>query len=116
VIGGLWLAAVAPAYRVDLLHVVFMGGFTLLILAVGMRITLSHGGHALSAERRSWPLRVGIATGLFALLARIGGRLRPRVLLRPSRDRRPGVDRGDRALGSARRAAHQDPPPARGKE
>ena len=77
VMAGLWLAALAPAYRVDLLHVVFMGGFTLLILAVGMRVTLSHGGHALSAERRSWPLRIGIATGLFALLARIGAAFAP---------------------------------------
>jgi uncharacterized protein involved in response to NO len=77
VMAGLWLAALAPAYRVDLLHVVFMGGFTLLILAVGMRVTLSHGGHALSAERRSWPLRIGIATGLFALAARIGAAFAP---------------------------------------
>ena len=77
VIAGLWLAALAPAYRVDLLHVVFMGGFTLLILAVAMRVTLSHGGHALSAERRSWPLRIGIATGLFALAARIGAAFAP---------------------------------------
>ena len=77
IMAGLWLAALAPAYRVDLLHVVFMGGFTLLILAVGTRVTLSHGGHALSAERRSWPLRIGIATGLFALLARIGAAFAP---------------------------------------
>jgi uncharacterized protein involved in response to NO len=77
VMAGLWLAALAPAYRVDLLHVVFMGGFTLLILAVGMRVTLSHGGHGLSAERRSWPLRIGIATGLFALAARIGAAFAP---------------------------------------
>ena len=77
VMAGLWLAALAPAYRVDLLHVVFMGGFTLLILAVGMRVALSHGGHALSAERRSWPLRIGIATGLFALAARVGAAFAP---------------------------------------
>jgi uncharacterized protein involved in response to NO len=69
---GLWLVAAAPAIRVDVLHVAFMGGFTLLILAVGMRVVLSHGGHGLSHEQRSWPLRVGIATGLFALLARLG--------------------------------------------
>ena len=77
VVAGLWLTALAPAYRVDLLHVVFMGGFTLLILAVGMRVTLSHGGHALSAERRSWPLRAGIATGLLALAVRIGAAFAP---------------------------------------
>lgn len=71
VIAALWLAAIAPAHRVDSLHVLFMGGFTLLILAVGTRVTLSHGGHGLEAERRSWPLRVGMATGLVALVARV---------------------------------------------
>jgi uncharacterized protein involved in response to NO len=81
IMAGLWLAALAPAFRVDLLHVVFMGGFTLLVLAVGTRVTLSHGGHALSAERRSWPLRIGIATGLFALLARIGAAFAPEHFL-----------------------------------
>jgi uncharacterized protein involved in response to NO len=34
----LWLVALAPAYRVDLLYIVFMGGFTLLILAVLARL------------------------------------------------------------------------------
>jgi uncharacterized protein involved in response to NO len=77
VIVGLWTSALAPAYRVDLLHVVFMGGFTLLILAVAMRVVLSHGGHGLSHETRSWPLRVGIATGLFALLARLAAAFAP---------------------------------------
>ena len=72
VIAGLWLAAIAPAHRIDFLHVLFMGGFTLLILAVGTRVTLSHGGHGLEAERRSWPLRIGIATGVLALVARVG--------------------------------------------
>lgn len=76
-IAGLWLVAFAPAYRVDLLHVVFMGGFTLLILAVAMRVVLSHGGHDMSHERRSWPLRIGIATGLLALLARLGAAFAP---------------------------------------
>jgi uncharacterized protein involved in response to NO len=71
-IAGLWLVGLAPAYRVDFLHIILMGGFTLLILAVGMRVVLSHGGHGLSSEQRSWPLRVGIATGLLALVARLG--------------------------------------------
>ena len=76
-IAGLWLVALAPAYRVDLLHVIFMGGFTLLILAVAMRVVLSHGGHALTLERRSWPLRIGIGTGLCALLARVAAPFAP---------------------------------------
>jgi uncharacterized protein involved in response to NO len=69
---SVWLVAAAPKYRVDFLHVLFIGGFSLLIFAVGTRVTLSHGDHDLGAERRSWPLRVGLAMGLIALLARVG--------------------------------------------
>jgi len=77
VIAGSWLAAAAPAYRVDFLHVLFMGGFTLLVMAVATRVTLSHGGHSLEGERRSWPLRLGMAGGLFALAARVGATFTP---------------------------------------
>src|SRR5215470_444110 len=72
VILAVWIVAFLPRYRIDFLHILFIGGFTLLILAVGTRVTLSHGGHALAHERRSWPLRIGISTGLVALLARLG--------------------------------------------
>jgi uncharacterized protein involved in response to NO len=74
---GMWLVAIAPRYRVDFLHVIFMGGFTLLILAVGTRVALSHGGHPLRLEQRSWPLRIGITTGLIAMLARVGAPFAP---------------------------------------
>jgi len=69
---GVWIVAAAPGYRADFLHLLFVGGFSLLILAVGTRVTLSHGGHDLKAEQRSWPLRIGLTLGLIATLARIG--------------------------------------------
>ncbi len=72
VIMSVWLSAIAPRYRIDLLHILFIGGFTLLILSVGTRVTLSHGGYDLSLERRSWPLRIGLTTLLIAMLARVG--------------------------------------------
>jgi uncharacterized protein involved in response to NO len=74
---GAWLAAAAPAYRVDFLHVLFMGGFTLLILAVATRVTLSHGGYSLEAERRSWPVRIGLASGILAMATRVGATFTP---------------------------------------
>ena len=58
-------------------HVLFVGGFSLLILAVATRVTLSHGGHGLGQERRSWPLRIGLMMGLTAMLARIGAPFAP---------------------------------------
>jgi hypothetical protein len=73
---GLW-TTVASAYRVDFLHIVFIGGFTLLILSVGMRVTLSHGGHSLASEKRSWPLRIGTAAVIVGMMARIGATFAP---------------------------------------
>jgi hypothetical protein len=72
IIVAVWLVAIAPRYRVDLLHILFIGGFTLMIFAIGTRVTLSHGGHSLGRERRSWPLRIAVGTGLIAMLARAG--------------------------------------------
>jgi uncharacterized protein involved in response to NO len=69
---GVWVVAAAPKYRADFLHLVFVGGFSLLILAIGTRVTLSHGGYDLSAEKRSWPLRIGLTLALVATLARVG--------------------------------------------
>jgi uncharacterized protein involved in response to NO len=77
VILSLWLVAVAPRYRIDFLHVLFIGGFSLLILAVSTRVSLSHGGYSLALERRSWPLRIGLGTGLVAMVARIGAPFAP---------------------------------------
>jgi uncharacterized protein involved in response to NO len=74
---GVWLVALLPRYRVDVLHVLFIGGFSLLIFAIGTRVTLSHGGHDLDRERRSWPLRIALVMGLIAMVARIGAPFAP---------------------------------------
>jgi uncharacterized protein involved in response to NO len=68
---GLWLVAIFPNRHIDFLHVLFMGAFTLLILAVGTRVVLSHGGYALTEERRSWPLRIGVVASLIGMSARL---------------------------------------------
>jgi hypothetical protein len=77
VIVGVWSLALVPRYRVDFLHVLFMGAYTLLILAVGTRVVLSHGGHSLDEERKSWPLRIGVIGVLVAMFARIGAPFTP---------------------------------------
>lgn len=70
-VASLWLVAIFEARHVDYLHVMFMGGFTLLILAVGTRVVLSHGGHGAAEERRSWPLRIGMVATMIAMSARL---------------------------------------------
>src|SRR5262249_25151050 len=37
-IAALWLVVIVPKYRIDLLHVMFIGAFTLMILAVATRV------------------------------------------------------------------------------
>ena len=54
-----------------------MGALTLLVLAVGTRVVLSHGGHPLAEETRSWPLRLGLVTGFVAILARVAAGFLP---------------------------------------
>jgi hypothetical protein len=76
-IAGVWIVAAVPRYRIDFLHILFMGAFTLLILAVGTRVVLSHGGHSLAEEKKSWPLRLGLFTGLVAMLARLAAPFLP---------------------------------------
>jgi uncharacterized protein involved in response to NO len=69
---GVWVVAAAPRFRADFLHILFIGGFSLLIFAIATRVTLSHGGHDLAQERQSWPLRIGVTLALVAMLARVG--------------------------------------------
>jgi uncharacterized protein involved in response to NO len=77
IVVSVWIVAAAPRYRADFLHLIFIGGFTLLIFAVGTRVVLSHGGYGDAAERKSWPLRIGLALGLLAMLARLGAPFAP---------------------------------------
>ncbi|SRR5579883_1170156 len=74
---SLWMIALFPKYSVDFLHIMFIGSFTLLILAVGMRVSLSHGGHGLSTEKKNWPLRIALIAGCIAMLARVGAPFSP---------------------------------------
>lgn len=62
---GFWLAALFPRHRTASLHVVFVGGFAQLTLAVGAHVVLSHGGRP---ERlRQSPLALRLMAALLAV-------------------------------------------------
>lgn len=65
---GLLVAALLPEKRIALLHVAFGGGFSLMILAITVHVTLLHGGRADVASR--WPAPV-VAAGLLVLAATV---------------------------------------------
>ena len=43
---GLWLAVLLRSHEVGAMHITYIGGFGLLILAIGAQVTTSHGGIA----------------------------------------------------------------------
>jgi uncharacterized protein involved in response to NO len=59
---GLLASGLFPERRVALAHVTYVGGFALLILAVTVHVTFTHGGRAEKIDR--WPAGVVIATAL----------------------------------------------------
>ncbi len=69
-ITGFFLAAIFPSYRLANLHVVFIGGFSVILFTVSTRVVLGHSGHADLFQRRL-PFLVGALSLLFlAMLTR----------------------------------------------
>jgi uncharacterized protein involved in response to NO len=74
---GLFAAALFPEHEIAAWHVVFIGGYGVLTLAIATRVVVSHGGHGLADESRvlGVPALAGIALALVARLA--GGEVDP---------------------------------------
>ena len=68
VVLGLVGAAALPAHEVTAWHVVFVGGYGLLTLAIATRVVVSHGGHEMHEENRVLGAGVLAAVGLALIL------------------------------------------------
>lgn len=68
---GLGLVVAVPVYKVALLHVLFVGGFSLMVFGVGCHVILSHSDHAELAAGRPWPVIAFGSLALFAMLTRV---------------------------------------------
>lgn len=55
---GYLLAALFPEQKIACLHVVFIGGFALLALSIGLHVSLSHGGARQPVKGRPWQVSV----------------------------------------------------------
>jgi len=72
IVCGLWGAALLVRHRVAMLHLMFLGGFSLMAFAVGTMVVLSHAGAGERLRRPLWVLNVvglGIAGAVAARLA-----------------------------------------------
>lgn len=68
---GLWGAGFVPARRTAMLHLVFLGGLSLMTFSIGTMVCLSHAGEVHRLHRPLWILRVvglGVAGSLAARL------------------------------------------------
>ena len=65
---GLWGAALWPDYRIAALHVLFIGGFSLMIFSFGLLVVLSHGAQTGLLSGPLIPLKI---VGLFVLAAMV---------------------------------------------
>ncbi|MBI4353850.1 MAG: NnrS family protein [Candidatus Omnitrophica bacterium] len=69
VVLGLWGAGLFPRYRLAMLHLMFVGGFSLMAFAVGTMVVLSHAGESQRLKHPMWALQVvtvGIGTATAA--------------------------------------------------
>lgn len=70
-IAGLLLPAALPTYHVANLHLVFIGGFTIILFIVSTRVILGHSGHGHLFQKRLPFLIASLALLVLAMLARV---------------------------------------------
>lgn len=76
-----FLLPLFPAWELHLMHVTYIGGFSLMTLMIAVRVVLAHGGEALEFELRTRALGVIAAAFVAAALVRgIGPLLNPGLL------------------------------------
>ncbi len=68
---GLGLAAIFPAYKVAMLHVMFVGGFSLLAFSISSHVIAIHGGRTDLTFRKPWQVWGFGALFLVAMLTRV---------------------------------------------
>jgi uncharacterized protein involved in response to NO len=74
---GLLAVAAFPDYRIEALHVVFVGGFGLLSFAVATHVTLGHSGREAEQAGRPWPVIMFAALFVAAMALRVSAVLSP---------------------------------------
>lgn len=74
---GTWIPALWAKGEITALHVLFIGGYGFMILAIGIRVITSHGGwESFWTQSRAWVWLVA-ATGSLAIAARVSAMLFP---------------------------------------
>lgn len=74
-----WGIVFVPNARVHILHILYVSGLALMTFMIATRVTLSHGQHDMTLEKKSKALGVGAALVLFAGLTRWSAGFSPEI-------------------------------------
>jgi uncharacterized protein involved in response to NO len=78
---GFLAVTLFPAYRVALLHLTLIGGFSLLTLCVATRVVFGHSGQQAAFTARLRWLTVAVVLMLVGMVTRISGDYWPKILV-----------------------------------
>jgi len=78
---GLVFAGCFYVQRVSIEHLLYIGGFGLLILIVASRVLFGHSGELGSFAKRSWTARLMVSLALLAAFTRMSPALMPQVTI-----------------------------------
>lgn len=71
VVLGFWGAALWGNYQVVLMHLTYLGGFSLMTFAVGSMVIMSHAGHVQKLQTGIWALWILVSAVVTALAYRL---------------------------------------------
>jgi hypothetical protein len=79
VAAGIGIEALWPQYRIGALHIVFISGFSFIVLTVAIRVVFGHSGNA-HLFRKSLPFFIGVGVLIFlSMLSRYVAELAPKA-------------------------------------
>ncbi len=79
--GGLVAVAIFPLHRVAMEHLLYIGGFGLLMLIVGSRVLFGHSGDLAGFEGRRWRPRLLLLLVVLAATTRASAAIKPEIMV-----------------------------------
>jgi uncharacterized protein involved in response to NO len=79
-VSGFLLVGAFPAFRVSLLHLTFIGGFTVVTFVVATRVIFGHSGNLEKLKQKNRWLALAVIIMLLAMITRISGDFFPKVM------------------------------------
>jgi uncharacterized protein involved in response to NO len=74
---GYWLGTFLPRHKTVMLHLIFLGGYSLMTFAVATMVVLSHGGEGTRLQKPLWILNLIAVTLPAALALRLAAQFFP---------------------------------------